>query len=315
MDRFTEKLQFYINRKKVSLKKLSELTGLSRTTLKRYVEGVRVPKKEEYVSMIMEELSLSEEEKKELLEIYRRKLVGEKRYRIGKLVRDVQPDDDLLHKKEYVGLDVLEEAIQKVFQSGVNIQIVLNNSLDVIYDIFLKILRNDERREERFIEKVIFLNGIKDINDTVGIEKLNYEIAFLKLTDGGMTFYQYQENENPEPFGYVVSDHAVCYFFKNKNQNKISVYLMEEPGICKYYAETYVALRKKSYLYAKCETFVPEKDTTDEQSVSWTIEITGRKYARYRDEKAGKDILLYANEVVSLIEELEEKECRNYQKN
>ena len=138
MDSFTEKLQFYINRKKVSLKKLSELTGLSRTTLKRYVEGVRVPKKEEYVGMIMEELSLSEEEKKELLEIYRRKLVGEKRYRIGKLVLDVQPDDDLLHKKEYVGLDVLEEAIQKVFQSGVNIQIVLNNSLDVIYDIFLK---------------------------------------------------------------------------------------------------------------------------------------------------------------------------------
>lgn len=305
MDSFTEKLQYYINRKKISNKKLSEQTGLSRTTLKRYVEGVRVPKKEEYVSVIMNELAMNEEERIEMLDIYRRELVGEKRYQIGKLIREVQSKTPLSQKNEYIGLDELEETIVKIFQSGRYIRIALNNSLDVIYDIFLKILLNDEQRTERFIEKVIFLNGIKDNNDTVGIKKLNYEIEFLKLTDGGMTFYQYQIKENPEPFGYVVSDNAVCYFYKNRNQNKISVYFMDDPEICKYYAEKYDALRKKSYLYAKCETLIDEEEKTDVYESSWSIHISGRKYVRYKDKQEGKEILLYAEEVVSLIEELE----------
>lgn len=88
MQKFADVLKMY-EHKIESYRKLSVKVNVDRTTLKRYVDGERLPKNIETVKAIAGGIGLTEDEESCLLEAYRISQMGEKKYRGYQIIEQI----------------------------------------------------------------------------------------------------------------------------------------------------------------------------------------------------------------------------------
>ena len=87
MKDFAGYLSRYLKQKGISYSNAAKMCGIDRTLLSRYGNGGRIPKKADAVKSLAKGLEMAEEEKRELLEAYRRTKVC-REYHVGHSVME-----------------------------------------------------------------------------------------------------------------------------------------------------------------------------------------------------------------------------------
>lgn len=276
MQKFAEYLKFYLKSHDIPYKRAAILCELDRTLLRRYAEGVRMPKDIQTAVRIAESLSMTKEDKDNLCLAYKRSKMGERQYYMNTVLNQILEDPfSFTHKADSypIDFDFKMPKVKKETAKNLNSkQEILEyffyilketehimTSMNPIYLGLLKLLWNTlQENPNSKVEHIIGLSSFYDkdnIEDVTGFEFIfpllfagnNYKIYHHYRWNGISKAEKSSLNLVLTTKGMVLFDFEMSYgLFSNQEQ-----YLL-------YYGQMFQCLKQNCNIFAR-SYLTPEK--------------------------------------------------------
>lgn len=291
MQSFAEFVKNYLNEQNISYSSAAKMCGIDRTILGRYANGSRKPQNKEAVMKLAEGLKMSQEDRKELYEAYRRTTISEKYHTDYATIAAVvnQPTvmiNTIKAVSEYeikefpeetaCNLNTKEEiidALRYIKEEAAFMKLKFNPSCFAADEEFKNIFT--DIRSECPVEQIISLEHFEWQYGEGKMKSLELLLPFLFGSENEQVYYYYQRKSESEKdvfrLNHLITDKGIVFFDQNLTQG----FLTNQQVPCSYYDTLFGRMK------AKCRIFA---EGGAGQYLSFQTQNTD---ALYEDEEAG----------------------------
>lgn len=308
MESIKEYLLDYIKRNGYSLRQFSNLVGMDRTQIKRYLSGERMPFDEKYIEKMAFGMNLNRQEMKKMISAYRIESMGLRKKVAFEIIDHLENrnelqnticDKEIPRQRDAFCKELLYE-IKKICCNSRSIKLMWSDSDNEIYDRIIEFASNNCE-----FESIICFKDMYSKEDFSDIERFEKQVLMFQYFDQCTIYCTYASMKESLSYNYIIADEKMI-IIRNVMKGKKAYFdwIVSDNGVLiEHYLEQFYRIKMGAYLYGN--TFFENED--DKDYGLEIVEISNEKAICIKNVKSiHKSIIIFDRNITDLIFEYRE---------